>query len=207
MTTLSQEILKVRRLLHDANSNYWSDAELTDYINDGRNRVVADTGCNRVLQTLNLVLGQESYAYSALPQGAATIDILNVTVLWGSMRIPLNYMPFTEFNAKMRTWQGFTSRPVVFTIYGQNSFMLGPIPDQVYVSEIDTVVAPTALVNGSDMETIVFPYVEPVAYYAAYLAKYKEQSYDEAQKFHDEYQSKVFAALRSAMTRRLPSVY
>jgi hypothetical protein len=207
MATLANYITSVRRLLHDANSNFWADAELIDYINAGRSRVAADTGCTRALQTYSLVTSQETYLFSALPQGNNTIDVLNVTVLWGNMRIPLNYMPFTEFNSRMRVWQSFTSRPVVFSIYGGNTIYVGPIPDQTYVAEWDTVVNPAALVNLTDPETIQFPYTEPVTYYAAYMAKYKEQSYQEAQMFHDEYKAKVFAALRSAMTRRLPSAY
>jgi hypothetical protein len=207
MATLSSEITATRRLLHDANANYWSDSELTDYINDARRRVVADTGCNRVLQTFNLATAQESYALTSLPNGANTIDILNLSVLWGSSRIVLNYMPFTEFNAKMRAWQSFSSRPAVWTRYGQGTVYIGPIPDQIYVAEWDTVCVPPDLANLIDVETVVFPYSEGIPYYAAYKAKYKEQSYQEAQMFHDEYKQKVATAIRSAMTRRIPTVY
>ena len=207
MSTLTQYITSVRRLLHDATGNYWSDTELTDYINDARNRVVADTGCNRVLQTVSLTVGQETYAYSALPSGSSTIDVLNITVLWGSMRVPMNYMTFTEFNMKMRAWQAFQARPVAFTVYGQNTVYVGPIPDQTYVSEWDTVVMPTTLVNGTDVDTIGFPFTSGITFYAAYLAKYKEQSYEEADRFKEEYNRKVRESIRSSFTRRLPSVF
>lgn len=207
MTTLGQYLTDTRRLLHDANSNFYSDAELTDYINAARDRVTADTGCSRALQTYSLVTGQETYLYSALPLGARTIDVINLTLLWGNMRIPMNCMPFTDFNAKLRVWQTYLGRPVVFSIYGQSTVYVGPVPDQVYVSEWDTVVQPLPLSSASDVDTILVPYTEPIPYYAAYKAKYKEQSYQEAQMFHEEYKSKVFVALRSAMTRRLPSAY
>jgi hypothetical protein len=207
MTTLNNYLTDTRRLLHDANSNFWSDSELTDYINAGRMRVAADTGCTRALQTYSLIASQESYALSVLPLGSTTIDVINLTLLWGNMRVPMNYMPFSDFNARMRVWQSYLGRPVVFTRYGQSTIMVGPIPDQIYVTEWDTVVNPADLANGPDIDTILVPYTEPVPYYAAYKAKYKEQSYDEAQMFHEEYKSKIFVALRSAMTRRLPSVY
>jgi len=207
MTTLGNYLLDTRRLLHDANGNFWTDGELTDYINAARIRVAADTGSTRSLQTFSLVMGQESYLYSALPLGSRTIDLINLTLLWGNMRVPMNYMPFTEFNARMRVWQSYLGRPVVYTVYGQTTVMVGPIPDQVYVTEWDTVLEPTPLVVVLDVDTILSPYTEPIPYYAAYKAKYKEQSYQEAQMFHDEYKAKVFVALRSAMTRRLPSVY
>ena len=205
-TTLSTHITTAKRLLHDAGGNYWSTSELIDYINDARARVVADTGCLRALQRLSLVAGQETYQFSDLPNPGA-IDVLNVTVLWGSMRVPLGYMSFTEMNAKLRTCQGLRSRPAVFSVYGQSTIYVAPIPDQAYVAEFDTVIAPDLLVSPSDAETIGAPYTSPIPFYAAYLAKSKEQSYDEATRYYEEYQSKVFSALRSSMTRRLPSAY
>src|SRR6266702_8726539 len=66
MLTLSQYITEARRLLHDATGKYWSDLELTDYINDARNRVVGDTGCNRTLQTIYLSANLETYRYGSL---------------------------------------------------------------------------------------------------------------------------------------------
>jgi hypothetical protein len=59
MTTLQDYITTTRRLLHDANANFWSDQELTDDINQARNRLVRDTGCYRVLQTSQVVRNQE----------------------------------------------------------------------------------------------------------------------------------------------------
>src|SRR5690242_10405849 len=50
MATLQDYISQCRQLLHDANGNFWSNSDLTGYINDARNRVVGDTGCYRVLQ-------------------------------------------------------------------------------------------------------------------------------------------------------------
>ena len=205
--TLSQYIIEVRRLLHDATGNYWSDAELTDYINEARNRMVADTGCNRILQTVTLNTAQEVYSLASLPQGISTIDVLNITVLWGTMRVPLNYMVFTEFNMKMRAWQSYQSRPVAFSVYAQSNVYVGPIPDQPYTSEWDTVVIPPALVNPTDVDSILFPYTSGISFYAAYLAKYKEQSIDEAERFYESYKAKAREANRSSFTRRLHSVF
>ena len=166
-------------------------------------RVVADTGCNRVLQTVNLTQAQETYAYSVLPSGVSTFDILNITILWGGLRVPLSYMPFTEFNLKMRAWQSFQSRPVAFTVYGGNTVYVGPIPDQTYASEWDTVVSPAVLSSPSTQDTIFFPFSDPIPFYAAYLAKYKEQSTEEANRFLQTYSMKVGAAVRSSFTRRI----
>ena len=207
MTQLSDYVTSTQRLLHDSTANYWSVAELVTYINEARNRIVVDTGCNRVLQTVTLGVGTETYAYSTLPQGTSTVDVLNITVLWGTMRVPLNYMVFTEFNMKMRAWQSFQSRPVAFSVYGNQNIYVGPIPDQNYVSEWDTVVLPAPLVNQTDVDTLMFPFTSPIPFYAAYMAKYKEQSYQEADKFKAEYAIKAREAIRSSFTRRMPSVF
>ena len=125
MPNLQDYLTDTRYLLHDSAGNYWSDAELTSYINEARNKVVGDTGCNRSLQVLPTVTkGVEVYNYSSFPvdiaQGmASTIDVLNVTLLWGNSRIVLGQMSFSEFNARFRTYQNLESRPIAFAKYGQ----------------------------------------------------------------------------------------
>lgn len=206
-TTLSNYITQCRRLLHDANGNFYTDAELTDYINEARNRLVRDTGCLRTLQTSATVTSQEVYAFSSLPNGSQTMDILNINLYWGNSRLPLLYRPWTDFNAQLRYWQNYTGRPIAFSMYGPTSFYLGPVPDQVYTMELDTVIEPTALVTGTDVDTIPEPWTSPVAFYASHTAKFKEQSYGEAEIFRQQYLKHVQSVLTGTFTRRLPSAY
>ncbi len=277
MATLSSYLTEVRRLLHDANANFWSDAELTDNINDARERVVRDTGCLRSLQstytplapngtaatvwsagatvtngqylfssvyvylvvsggvlgasappypaqglayppstpfadgtaTLQYASPAEIIQYAALPQGVNTLDILNINLYWGNSRIPLQYLAWTNFNAQLRYWQNYIGRPVCFSTYGQGSLYIAPVPDQSYAIELDTIILPTALVLASPsiVDQIVDPYTTPVAFYAAYKAKYKEQSYGEAELYKQEYTKHTIAALNSVFTRRIPNPY
>ena len=282
--TLSEYITEVRRLLHDANGNFYTDTELTDYINDARERLVRDTGCLRIVQisqtplkvrstdtisgatptnptawaastalTLNSFIfsnifiyqvtqagttGTEPPAYPAsnsnyppttqflngtvgltyvgnceniyyasLPQGLQTLDVLNINLYWGNTRVPMRYMPWTQFNAELRFWQNYIGRPISFTVYGQSQIFISPVPDQIYQLEIDTTVLPTPLVAGTDQDTINSPYTSPVAFYAAYKAKYKEQSFGEAEIFKQEYIKQAQAVLNSVFTRRIPDPY
>lgn len=207
MTTLSDYITQVRRLLHDANANFWTDQELTDYINGARNRLVRDTGVNRVLQSSMVLNGQESYQLSGLPQGSLTLDIVNINLYWGNSRIPMRYLPWTQFNAELRYWQNYVGRPIAYSMYGPQTFYVGPVPDQDYQIELDSIVQPTNLVNASDVDTIPLPFTEPVPYYAAYTAKYKEQSYGEAEIFKNEYVKKVQNVLVTQFQRRMPDPY
>jgi hypothetical protein len=208
MPTLNEYITETRRLLHDVNANFWTDQELTDYINDARGHTVQDSGCRRVLQTYTLTVGDETVDFADLTQGNNTIDILNINLYWGDSRWPMYYMAWTDFNAQLRFWQNYNGRPIGFSIYGAKTIYIGPKPDQVYEIELDTVVLPSPLVTGSQSDTdIQSPFYEAVAYYAAHKAKYQEQSYGESEIFKQEYTKQILGALNSTFTRRLPSVY
>jgi len=207
MATLQTYITQCRRLLHDANANFWSDSELTDYINAARERLVRDTGCLRTIQTVNTVANQEVYQFSALPSGIQTMDILNINLYWGNTRIPLRYLPWTQFNAELRFWQNYYGRPIAFTVYGQQAFYLAPVPDQVYAMELDTIILPTALVNLTDVDAIISPWTDPVPYYACHTAKFKEQSYGEAEIFLNQYKAKAMSVINTSFTRRMPDPY
>ena len=275
--TLQSYITEVRRLLHDANANFYTNSQLTDYINGARARIVRDTGCLRSMQTISTpctpvaggatpviwaagltvntndyvfsniyiykvmtggVLGTtvppypsgtniyppttpftdgtatlqyagncEIINYAALPQGLLTLDVLNINLYWGNSRIPLRYMPWTDFNARLRYWQNYIGTPVAYSIYGQSTVYIGPIPDQSYTLDLDTVLLPVDLVNLSDTDTIDDPYTSPVKYYAAYTAKYYEQSFGEAEIYLGQYKQQVQAVQASVYTRRMPNPY
>ena len=205
--TLSGYITECRRLLHDANANFYSNPELTDYINEARQRLVRDTGCLRTYQTSATVTNQEVYTFSALPKAASTMDILNINIIWGNSRIPLRYMPWTQFNAELRFWQNYIGRPIAFSMYGPTSFYISPVPDQIYAMELDTVILPTPLVTDAQVDEIPDPWTAPVAFYACYKAKFKEQSYGEAEIFKQEYTKQAQSVLATTYTRRMPSPY
>lgn len=208
MPTLNDYITDTRRLLHDVNANFWTNAELTSYINEGRANTVRDSGCKRVLQQHTLTVGVETIPFASLPQGSNTLDILNINLYWGDSRWPMYYMAWTDFNAQLRFWQNYNGRPIGFSMYGYKTIYIGPKPDQTYTVELDTVVLPTDMVNTSDVETdIPDPFTECVPFFAAYMAKFQEQSYGEAEIFKQQYTKEVLGCLNSTFTRRLPSVY
>ena len=283
---LSGYITEVRRLLHDANGNFYSDSQLTDYINSARERVVRDTGCLRTIQVTqvpapvplaqtiggvtptnpiawaasttysagtflfsNIYIYQvttagttaatapaypqgntnypptteffngtcgmtyvgdcEKIPYSTLPKSQQTLDIVNINLYWGNSRVPLDYLAWSDFNARLRFWQNYIGRPVAFSVYGQNTIYIGPIPDQSYQIEIDTVILPEPLLLTTPTipDSIQDPYTSAPKFYAAYLAKYYEQSFGEAEIYKQEYAKQATSILNSVYTRRIPSVY
>lgn len=301
MATLNTYITEVRRLLHDANANFYSDSQLTDYINSARERTVRDTGALREVvvtqapcmvgpsntigsvtpayptawvantavtsgqflfsnifiyqvtasgttgdtappypanninnysnyppttQFLNGTAGLtyvgncETISYAALTylmgasplspsSGNTVLDILNINLYWGNTRVPLDYLSWTDFNARLRFWQNYIGRPLAFSIYGQQQIYLGPVPDQIYQIEVDCIVLPNPLVLTSPNTTDVIndPYTTCVKFYAAYLAKFYEQSYGESEIFKQEYQNNARSVVNTIYTRRIPSSY
>lgn len=157
--------------------------------------------------TYQYVAPCEVINFAALPSGLQTLDILNVNIYWGNSRIPLRYLPWTQFNAQLRYYQNYIGRPIAFSIFGQSQIYVGPIPDQAYVAELDTVILPTALVNLADTDTINDPYDTVIQFYAAHLAKYYEQSFGEAEIYLQQYKQKTQSVLVSVFTRRIPTPY
>ena len=208
MPTLNDYITETRRLLHDVNGNFWTDQEITSYVNEGRVNTVRDSGCKRVLQSHTLTVGDETISFTDLPEGSRTIDIININLFYGDSRWPLYYMAWTDFNAQLRFWRNYNGRPIGFSMYGVKTIYIGPKPDQAYEIELDTVVLPVDLEDGDEEETdIPTPFTEAVAFFAASKAKYQEQSYGESEIFKQEYTKEILGCLNSTFTRRLPSVY
>lgn len=301
MATLNSYLTQVQRLLHDANNNFYSPSQLTDYINEARQRTVRDTGALRevvVTQTpcmvaptatiggvspqypsawaantaytagqfifsniyiyqvtqsgttsgtappypqatqnnynnyppsgqflngtcgLTYVGNCENISYPALTylmgtspltpsNGNTVLDIVNINLYWGNSRVPMDYLAWSDFNARLRFWQNYIGRPLAFSIYGQGQIYLGPVPDQIYQIEIDCVVLPNPLSLNTPAVTDVIndPYSTMVKFYAAYLAKYYEQSYGEAEIYKQEYSKQGASVINSTFTRRIPSVY
>lgn len=157
--------------------------------------------------TLQYAGACELINFAALPEGLKTLDVLNINVYWGNTRIPLRYMPWTQFNAQLRYYQNYIGRPVAFSIFGQSQIYVGPVPDQVYIIDLDTVILPTTMVNLSDEDTIIDPYDTVVQFFAAHLAKYYEQSFGEAEIYLQQYKQKTQSVLTSTFTRRIPDPY
>ena len=282
MATLNDYLSQVENLLHDVNNVFWTQNQLTTYINEARERTVRDTGCLRTLQTTTAPLayntststgvsptlwqgntavtagqyvfsniytyvytqsgtsGSSAPAYptgtnpfppttpfadgtamlqyvgpaeiinfNSLPQQLNVYDIVNINLYWGNSRIPLRYLPWSNFTAQLRYWQNYVGRPVCFSVYGQQQIYIAPIPDQQYYIEVDTNILPNllSLSSPNTVDTIIDPYSTAVQYYAAYKAKFYEQSYGESEIFKQQYDKHILNVLNSVFTRRIPDPY
>ena len=157
--------------------------------------------------TLLYIQNAEIIPFQALPQGINTVDILNINLYWGNSRLPMRYLPWSDFTSQLRYWQNYIGRPICFSVYGQQQIYIAPVPDQSYYIELDTVILPLPLTTLSQVDTILDPWSTAVQYYAAYKAKFYEQSYGEAEIFQQQYNKKVLNVLNSTYTRRIPNPY
>lgn len=278
-------ILQVRRLLHDANANYWSDSELLDDVNQARNRIALDSASLRSLVNFYLSQGQESYpyqgaiasltvsdaggGYTAAPtitftggggSGATAVatvssgtvsgvtitgngsgftsvptitlsaagetatatitasvmqalDILSISVNWGNSWITLGYTYFTQFQAKARFYRNTTGQPAVWsngpnaTTSGGTSFYIFQIPSDSYQCDVDAILLPNELVDDTTPEQLQYPYTDLVQYYAAGLAKQKQQQMDEAAAFMKVYDQLLKQYTAAKYQRRIPNPF
>lgn len=137
-----------------------------------------------------------------------TYDILGVNVIWGSERYALLWQPFTSFSARLRLWlsTAYQRQPVMWSVYGNTQFYVGPPPDQSYAIEIDSVILPTALADYVTNDPIPVVMQDPIKFYSAYLAKLNMQAFGEAEMLLQTYSRRV-RECSAAYTRRVPNPY
>lgn len=205
---LSEYRTRVRRLLNDAQGNYWTNPELNAYINEAREKTAVDTACVRQFQKGTLLQNVEKYLFrNLLPNGAKTIDILGIQPIFGNTRYSLRWYEFTYFTAMYRTWTQYNQLPVAFTLYGPNIVWIAPNPNVDYPhTEFDTAVIPKNLINDNTDDVIPEPYTDAVKYYAARLAKLRMQQYEEALAYDKLYTQRV-NELNAMYPRRIHNVY
>lgn len=135
-----------------------------------------------------------------------TYDVLNINIVWGAYRYPLQWRSWSNFSAQLRGYTTLQRQPVMWSTYGDASLFLGPLPDQTYPMEIDSIILPTPMTDYVTNDPIPAMSQDPIKFYAAYLAKFYDQSYGEAQTFLDQYQRRV-REVTAAYTRRIPDIY
>jgi len=136
-----------------------------------------------------------------------TLDILQINLIWTTTRVTLDWRPWSEFSTEMRVWTNWQQRPAMWSQYGEQSIYIGPLPDQSYQCEVDTILVPVDLTNTTSIDPISVAYQAPIKFYAAYILKMKEQSFGEADWFKQQYQIRVSEVRSQVASRRIPSMY
>lgn len=216
MGALSTYINLTRRLLHDSTAQFWSNQELTDDINQARVRLAGDTKCLRQVVTgITLSAGVETYdiptaVSSGTPAnlGPYVVEVYSVTINWGgTYRYVCQNRAFSEQNAKLRQWTTYQERPGSIARVGGSTLYINPIPDQAYTSDWDLVTVPVPLVLDTDVEPIPIVFQPCIPYFAAHIAKYNEQTYDESELYYKKYLTERQAAMWAFSSYRVRDFY
>lgn len=141
---------------------------------------------------------------------ANTYDLLAINLIWGTERYSLGWRPFRVFSAWFRpfTAAAYQRQPACWAAYGDNTFFLGPTPDQSYQIELDSIILPTAFAVADTTTVDAIPVLaqDPIQFYAAYLAKKNARAFGEAESFLSDYQRRVREVV-AVYTGRVPDVY
>ncbi len=188
--TLAQYLSRTKQLLQNpsAQTQLYTDANLTDWINIGRGQVAGESESIRYLAAVDTVAAQRKYNLVDLDTGDATINgiggVLKVNSIMygvGDGFLPMSPQAWEWFQTyKMAKAVPDTGAPEEWAQYGQGStgnFYIDPIPDVVYTLTCDTVCFPTDL-DGTDDEVDAIPkyWDDAVPYFAAYLALLSAQT-------------------------------
>lgn len=133
-----------------------------------------------------------------------TYDVLDVHIIYGSTRYATQWYPWSRFCRIFRSNTTVQQRPAAWATYGLQQIYLGPLPDQTYQSDVDTIILPTDI-SGSTVDPIPPMVQDPIKFYSAYLAKYNAQQFGEAESFLGQYRRRL-TEVAQAYTRRMGNV-
>lgn len=203
--TLQTYVNRTQSLLHDSQANFWSVAQLTDYINQARAHTALDTQCLRKVVTYAVTAGTDTYdAQTVLASSGLTNTVMliaDIFAIWSTQRYRMRDMAYTQLNRELRPWTTYETYLMGYARVGQTGVVFGPTPDSAYDTEWDLVYAPSDLANLTDAESdLVYPNTEPVCYYAAYLARLFEEDEEKAQKMMALYRARIAEAQANFVT-------
>lgn len=141
------------------------------------------------------------------------MDILSISTNWGGSWVTLGYTYFTEFQAKARFYRNVSGQPQIWSMGppatngGGNNFYIFQIPSQSYQCDVDATILPDTLTSDATVEQLQYPFTDLVQYYAAYLAKYKQQQFDDAANFLRIYDELWRRGTAMRYQRRTPNPY
>jgi hypothetical protein len=174
---------------------YFSDTDLTAFINRAMQQRDWDTGENRSTQSITLIVGQGTYNYSNTVGppafSANTIDVLGIVLLNGNSRLQLGQVSYTELGSILQPYQGYKNIPVGFAKKGAGTIVIAPAPQIAYGTEWDTLRVSTPLVLTTDADPLPYPWTDPVPFLAAHFARLELQQYDEADQYLKLYQQRL----------------
>ena len=186
--TLAQYRTATLRELRDAQMQYFDSlTDLDAWINEAvRWRDLWSGGSRAYEAAVPLTTGVDQYSLATLFPNDTVLDIVNLWLLWGNNRIPLSEGSLGEVTARTRPLVNYQNVPAMFCRYGASSLFIATAPSGQYSADFDVATLSGTLVAAGDTDPLPYPYTQPIAKYAAYLAKQNQRRFDEADIFYNE---------------------
>jgi hypothetical protein len=182
--TLGEYLNRLRRLLHDAEADFWTTPDLISDINAAiQQRDMWSGGMRSYRSNVPTTVGLDVYSLAALFSDVTVLDVINVWLVWGQQRVSLFQLPFTDLTNWFRQNILFRNRPGAWCRYGADQVYIATAPSVAYTTDWDLVVLSGALVALGDTDPLAYPYTEPVVYYAAHEACINTRRWDLADRF------------------------
>lgn len=163
-----------------------------------------------------LSAGQEEYPFAAVdlsgfPGVAAIHMIRSVSVIYSNYRYSLPCYSFSVYQARIRQYPfQYKWVPTVCGQRGQGTngtFLVYPIPSQVYQIEYDAFGIPSDMATDQDPEPIPAPWTDSVPFLGAYYAFNELQNLNAARYYSDEYDKWMHRHSGYARPGRATSLY
>lgn len=203
--TLSSYLTKLRRLLHDANDVYWTQAAKTAYLNQAIQQRDRDTGMLRTRGFVSLTEGTSAYLLTTV--SSQTYDVVGIGVYQGNFRIQMQQIAYTDLQLQYQNVLSFNQYPMAFARYGASSLIFAPSPNQNYLSEWDCLLLSNELVNMTDADPLPAPWTDPVPYMAAHFAHLELGKMEEAERFLKIYQERLNGVMAGARGMQVTNPY
>lgn len=226
---LNSYIANTQNLLQNpgAPSTLYTTANVTTWVNIARGQLAGEAECVRAIGTIATAVGQRVYNFSSIDlgtpsatgvQGAINVRRMQYNVGSGQKWVKgksWEWFDFQRFNNPVPQ----SGAPTEWAQYGQGSagsgsitgvgsgtllsgsLYIDPLPDTIYILNVDCVCYPQALAADTDIEAISYLWTDAVPYFAAYLALMSAQTnmrMEQAQRYFQLYQLFVQRARQAA---------
>lgn len=175
--TLTNALVQVRDLLDEPTAQFWSNTELTNWMNQGCENFAQRTRTLRTLEVLPSRSGTQNYIAPSDMYAIYRIEYQPTST--GQVFIyPLDFAGYNEMDQAWGVYQTFPAAwPQQFTLWGNPpnlTIRLFPVPDQGGILNVFGYREPVAMVNGTDPVDVLQGYEEAIYEYATYKAKRKD---------------------------------
>lgn len=201
------------------NPPLYTTADLTAYINEGRQQLAGEAECIRASSSGVLTAAQQEYAFSLFTLytgGNVTLTGISGTLSIREMRVASGTGFARMYN---RPWDWFyryylssgaaqvTGVPNTWAQLGRGTkgtFAISPVPTSGLTIRVDVTCLPIPLVDDTTPEAIPAPFTDAIPYFAAYKAYLSSQRRDDATVMFGRYQQFVARGTQQSTPTQLP---